>query len=244
MINKNSRPVIEIRDLHKYLPLGGQQLHILKNINLTIHDKEMVAIVGPSGSGKSTLMGLMGGLDSVSSGNITIDESINITQLSERELTNLRNQKIGFVFQYFNLIPTLTALENVMLPMQFSRQRGAAQKRAKRLLDMFHLGDRMNHGVRRLSGGEQQRVAIARALINKPSLLLCDEPTGNLDTASTGVVIDALFNVRDETGTTVIVVTHDPLLAEQMDRQIELVDGEIIRTSEQPLAINNPYTPA
>ncbi len=221
------KPIIEIHNLVKQLPLGGQQLDILKDITLDIYEREMLAIVGPSGSGKSTLMGLIGGLDVATSGKIILDGD-DITQLSERKLTNLRNQKIGFVFQYFNLIPTLTALENVMLPMQFSAKRRGARQRAEELLAMFHLEDRLNYTAKRLSGGEQQRVAIARSLINEPTLLLCDEPTGNLDSASTGIVIEALFNVREKTGTTVVVVTHNPHLAAQMDRQIELIDGEIL----------------
>lgn len=222
-----AKPIIEIRNLVKKLPIGGQHLDILKDITLDIYASELLAIIGPSGSGKSTLMGLIGGLDLVTSGQIILD-GIDITELSERKLTRLRNQKIGFVFQYFNLIPTLTALENVMLPMQFSRQRQGARQRAQELLEMFHLNDRLHHTAKRLSGGEQQRVAIARALVNEPTLLLCDEPTGNLDSASTGIVIETLFNVREKTGTTVVVVTHNPHLAAQMDRRIELVDGEIV----------------
>ena len=221
------QPIIEVHNLVKQLPIGGQQLDILTGITLNIYSGEMLAIIGPSGSGKSTLMGLIGGLDTVTSGQIILD-GLDITNLNERKLTRLRNQKIGFVFQYFNLIPTLTALENVMLPMQFSAKRGGARQRAQELLEMFHLGDRLNYTAKRLSGGEQQRVAIARALVNEPTLLLCDEPTGNLDTASTGLVIDALFNVREKTGTTVVVVTHNPHLAAQMDRKIELVDGELV----------------
>lgn len=221
------REVIRTENLYKRLPIGGHELEILRDINLSIYDGEMVAIVGPSGSGKSTLMGLIGGLDSVSSGKIFVDD-IDITGLSERKLTRLRSEKIGFVFQTFNLIPTLTALENVMLPRQFSPVRSGARERGEALLEMFNLADQMHSTTKRLSGGEQQRVAIARALINEPALLLCDEPSGNLDTASTAIVIDALFQVRNETGTTVIVVTHDPILANQMDRRIELVDGEIV----------------
>lgn len=222
-----AKSIIEIRNLAKQLPIGGQKLDILKDITLDIYASEMLAIIGPSGSGKSTLMGLIGGLDTVTSGQILLD-GLDITHLSERKLTRLRNQKIGFVFQYFNLIPTLTALENVMLPMQFSSQRRGAKQRAQKLLTMLNLGDRLNHTAKRLSGGEQQRVAIARSLVNEPTLLLCDEPTGNLDSASTGLVVEALFDVREKTGTTVVVVTHNPHLAAQMDRQIELVDGEIV----------------
>lgn len=231
MSTQTPPPVIEARHVHKYLPLGGQMLHILKDINLSIQPEEMVAIVGPSGSGKSTLMGLLGGLDEVSEGHIILNGETDLTRLSERQLTTLRSRQIGFVFQYYNLIPSLTALENVMLPRQFARGRNGARDRARDLLAMFNLSHRLDYNARRLSGGEQQRVAIARALINEPSLLLCDEPTGNLDTAATQVLIAALFNVRDSLGTTVVVVTHDPLLANQMDRQIELVDGRIVSVS-------------
>jgi putative ABC transport system ATP-binding protein len=222
-------PVIRTENLCKELPIGGASLQILKDISLDIWHQEMVAIVGPSGSGKSTLMGLIGGLDSPTSGQIYLDGE-DITDLSERAMTRLRNQKIGFVFQYYNLVPTLNAIENVMLPMQFSPQgrRWGYKKRAKELLEMLNLGERMSHTARQLSGGEQQRVAIARALANKPSILLCDEPTGNLDSASTAIVINALFDVRDNTGTTVVVVTHNPMLSGQMDRVIELVDGQIV----------------
>lgn len=234
------QPIIQVQNLYKNLPMGGQSLEILKNINLEIYARETLAIVGPSGSGKSTLMGLIGGLDDATSGDILLD-GINITKLSERKLTTLRNQKIGFVFQYYNLIPTLTALENVMLPMQFSSKRLGAKKRAKQLLEMLNLRERMDYTAKRLSGGEQQRVAIARALVNEPSLLLCDEPTGNLDTASTALVINTLFQVREHTGTTVVIVTHAPHLAAQMDRRVELVDGEIkmiaVRDAVQPQAV-------
>ena len=183
----------------------------------------------PSGSGKSTLMGLIGGLDSPTAGQVIID-NVDITHLGERALTRLRNEKIGFVFQDFNLVPTLNAIENVMLPIQFSKKRrNGAMQRAESLLMMLGLQERFEHDHKQLSGGEQQRVAIARALANEPAILLCDEPTGNLDKASTALVIDALFEIRDNIDTTIVVVTHSPELAALMDRQIELVDGEIIR---------------
>lgn len=224
----HSEAVIRTVRLWKSLPVADYVLDILKDIDLEIQRGEMVAIVGPSGSGKSTLMGLIGGLDSASSGHIYLDGE-DITRVSERKLTRIRNQKIGFVFQYFNLIPTLDALENVMLPMQFSSLRSLGyKKRAQDLLEMLHLEERFHHTARQLSGGEQQRVAIARALANEPSILLCDEPTGNLDVQSSGVVLDALFDVRERTGTTVVVVTHDTDIAARMDRIIELVDGEIV----------------
>ncbi|PJF42571.1 MAG: hypothetical protein CUN55_09880 [Phototrophicales bacterium] len=224
----NNDIVIQTIHLSKSLPIGGIQLEILHDISLEIYRSEMVAIVGPSGSGKSTLMGIIGGLDSATSGQVIID-GIDITTLNERKLTRLRNEKIGFVFQNYNLVPTLDALENVLLPMQFSRKRPNKnqEERAQELLDMLGLGARLHHTYKQLSGGEQQRVAIARALANNPTILLCDEPTGNLDKASATLVIEALFEVREKTDTTVVVVTHSQFLAQMMDRQIEIVDGRI-----------------
>lgn len=225
-----AKAVIQTRRLCKSLPIGGTMLDILKDIDLNVYEREMVAVVGPSGSGKSTLMGLIGGLDSATSGQILID-GVEITHLRERALTRMRNEKIGFVFQYFNLVPTLNALENVMLPIQFSaKRRQNAKKRAAELLSLLHLEDRLEHSAKQLSGGEQQRVAIARALANEPAIVLCDEPTGNLDMASTGLVIDALFDVREKLGTTVVVVTHNQGLAAQLDRIVEIVDGRIVTT--------------
>lgn len=219
--------VIQTIDLCKSLPMGGQQLEILSHISIDIQRAEMVAIVGPSGSGKTTLMGLIGGLDSPTSGQVIID-GVDITNLNERALTRMRNEKIGFVFQDYNLVPTLDALENVMLPMQFSRNRRAgAKQRAKELLTMLGLEKRLHHTYKQLSGGEQQRVVIARALANQPPILLCDEPTGNLDKASTALVIEALFEVREAMGTTIVVVTHSPSLADLLDRTITLVDGKV-----------------
>lgn len=219
--------VIHTDNLSKTMYLGSEPLEILKNISINIQRGEMLAIVGPSGSGKSTLMGLIGGLDSATSGKIVIDGT-DITRMGERALTRMRNEKIGFVFQNYNLVPTLDALENVMLPLQFSRKRhGDNMSRATNLLDMLGLGQRLHHDHKQLSGGEQQRVAIARALANEPAILLCDEPTGNLDKASSAIVIEALFEVREKTGTTVVVVTHSPELAAMMDRQIQIVDGEV-----------------
>ncbi len=222
-------PVIQTIDLCKSLPFGGTQLQILKDISIEIAHGETVAIIGPSGSGKTTLMGLIGGLDVPTSGQVIID-GIDITRRRERALTRLRNEKIGFVFQDYNLVATLNAIENVMLPMQFSRQRRRnPYQRAEELLTMLGLQDRLEHTYRQLSGGEQQRVAIARALANEPAILLCDEPTGNLDKASTALVIEALLAVREQTHTTVVVVTHNPALAGILDRQIELVDGMIVQ---------------
>ena len=224
--------VLRTRDLTKDLPLGGGVVHILRGISLDIYKGERVGIIGPSGSGKSTLLGLMGGLDNATAGTIEID-GIDITRLSEGRLTEVRNEKIGFVFQFFNLVPTLTAIENVSLPIEFARHpKFNARKRAKELLELLGMGDRLNHRPAQLSGGQQQRVAIARALANNPPLLLADEPTGNLDTESGKVVLSTLESVQRETGTTVVVVTHDPTIAAAMERVITLVDGQIVESTE------------
>src|SRR5215510_10272632 len=230
-VNPNGvdRPaVVRTRDLVKDLPLGGGMVHILRGITMDIFKGERVAIIGPSGSGKSTLLGLIGGLDTATKGTIEIDGQ-DITRLSEGKLTEVRNQKIGFVFQFFNLIPTLTALENVALPIEFAKKpQFNPRKRAAELLELLGLGDRMKHRPTQLSGGQQQRVAIARALANNPPLLLADEPTGNLDTEVGKVVLKALEDVQREMGTTVVVVTHDPDIAAAMERVFTLVDGELV----------------
>lgn len=219
--------VVRAVDLTKEFMSGEVQVQALKGISLDIKRGEFVGIIGPSGSGKSTLMGLIGGLDTPTSGTIAIG-GVDISTMKERPLTRIRNEKIGFVFQSFNLIPTLTALENVSLPIQFSQNKQFnATQRAKELLDLFGLGDRMTHRPTQLSGGQQQRVAIARALANNPALLLGDEPTGNLDTKSSDVVMSALREVQSSMNTTVVLVTHDMDIASQVDRLITLVDGLI-----------------
>ncbi|NLE51269.1 MAG: ABC transporter ATP-binding protein [Chloroflexi bacterium] len=230
MTNSNGRrAILRAADLTKDLPLGPVVVHAVRGVNLTIFENEMVAIVGPSGSGKSTLLGLIGGLDTPTTGRIEID-GVDITNMSEGRLSEVRNEKIGFVFQFFNLIPTLTALENVALPIEFAdRPKFDAEKRARELLDLLGLGDRLNHRPMELSGGQQQRVAIARALANNPPLLLADEPTGNLDSQASEVVLEALRDVWRGTGTTVVLVTHDRELAGRMGRVMELVDGRIVR---------------
>ena len=221
------RAVIRVRNLSRELRLGKVRVHALRDVNLEIFAGEMVSIVGPSGSGKSTLLGLIGGLDSPSSGSVAID-GVDISNMNEDQLTTIRNEKIGFIFQFFNLIPTLTARENVALPVQFANKpKYRPERRARELLEQLGLGDRMHHRPAELSGGEQQRVAIARALANDPPLLLADEPTGNLDTASGQVVLESLRDVQREAGTTVVLVTHDPELAEITDRQLTLVDGQL-----------------
>jgi putative ABC transport system ATP-binding protein len=222
------KPVIEATDLRKEFHLGEQTIAAVDGVDLEIQAGEMVSIVGPSGSGKSTLLGLIGGLDSPSSGSIAIDQ-VEISSLNERELTEIRNQKLGFIFQFFNLIPSLSALENVALPIQFSKKTEFdPDQRAQELLERFGLAGRLGHRPGQLSGGEQQRVAIARALANNPPILMADEPTGNLNTDAGQQVIDSLKQVRDDFGTTVVLVTHDSLLAGQADRTLTLVDGQFI----------------
>lgn len=221
------QPVIRAENITRELKLGSHTVHALRGVNMEIFPGEMVGIIGPSGSGKSTLLGIIGGLDSPTDGVIEVD-GIDITRMNENQLTDVRNQKIGFIFQFFNLIPTLTAWENVALPIEFAQtRRHQPNKRAKELLGMLGLGDRLHHRPNELSGGQQQRVAIARALSNDPPILLADEPTGNLDSKSGDAVLSALNAIRDESGATVVLVTHDPELAAQMDRVLSLVDGKI-----------------
>jgi len=228
-MNGNQRIVLRATNLTKDLPLGEVVVHAVRGVDLEVYQNEMVGIVGPSGSGKSTLLGLIGGLDTPTEGRIEID-GVDITNMGEGQLTEVRNEKIGFGFQFFNLIPTLTALENVALPIQFANKpKFEPEKRARQLLELLGLGDRMRHRPMELSGGQQQRVAIARALANNPPLLLADEPTGNLDSESSEMVLQALRDVWRETGTTVILVTHDPELAGKMGRVLHLVDGRIVR---------------
>jgi putative ABC transport system ATP-binding protein len=220
--------VISVRDLVKQYKLGGETVVAVNGVSFGVHGGEIVSIVGPSGSGKSTLLGLIGGLDSPTSGNVTID-GVEISGLNERDLTNIRNEKLGFVFQFFNLIPTLSALENVALPVQFARQRQfKPEKRARELLTHLGLGDRLKHRPQQLSGGEQQRVAIARALANNPPILLTDEPTGNLNSEASELVMETIRQVHRDFGTTVIIVTHNEAMAKGTDRTLTLVDGCLV----------------
>ena len=233
------QPVIHASNITRELKLGAHIVHALRGVNLDIYPNEMVGIIGPSGSGKSTLLGIIGGLDSPTDGSIAID-GVDVTRMSEGQLTDIRNQKIGFVFQFFNLIPTLTALENVALPIEFAQERRHKPfERAKELLDTLGLGGRFHHRPNELSGGQQQRVAIARALANDPPILLADEPTGNLDSHSGETVLEALSTIRDENGTTVVMVTHDQSLAERMDRVLTLVDGIIVPGNGAQQTANN-----
>jgi putative ABC transport system ATP-binding protein len=219
--------VLKATDLVKEFQSGEVSVKALSGVSFEVKRGEFIAIVGPSGSGKSTLLGIIGGLDTPTQGTVSID-GVDITRLNERKLTRIRNEKIGFVFQQFNLIPTLTAQENVALPIQFAaNSKFNPNKRARELLEQLGLGDRLGHRPNQLSGGQQQRVAMARALANGPAILVGDEPTGNLDTESSGMVMDSLKEIQKEMGMTVILVTHDPGVADQAERVITLIDGEI-----------------
>ncbi len=226
--------MIDLHGVSKTVSSGGRPLTILHPLDLSVPDGQSLSIVGPSGSGKSTLLGLMAGLDAPSTGRIVIDGT-DITTLGEDALAKLRGAKIGFVFQFFHLIASLTAYENVLVPMELAgvRQPGA---RAKALLDEVGLADRGHHYPSQLSGGEQQRVALARALANEPRLLLADEPTGNLDSNNGQHVIELLFDVNRKRGTTLVLVTHDRELAAMADAQVRLRDGRVVERREGPAA--------
>ena len=225
--------IIKLKDVWKTYVMGKVSLDVLKGINVDIYRGEFVAILGPSGSGKSTLMNQVGLLDVPSKGKITIDE-VDISTLEESDLAQLRGKKIGFVFQQFNLIPALTALENVILPTIFQNL-GLEErdKRARELLDLVGLADRMAHRPNELSGGQQQRVAIARALVNNPEIILADEPTGNLDTKSGEQVIKLLEELHNKEGKTIILVTHDIEKAKLAERIIYLKDGEVEKVEKR-----------
>jgi len=233
--------MIALQAVSKTVPSGGRPLTILHATDLQVARGESLAIVGPSGSGKSTLLGLIAGLDAPSSGRIVIDGE-DITSLAEDRLARLRGQKIGFVFQFFHLVGSLTALENVLVPMELAGRRDGLA-RARALLDEVGLSDRTHHYPSQLSGGEQQRVAIARALANDPPLLLADEPTGNLDSQNGHHIVDLIFDVNRARGTTLVLVTHDRELAARADHRIALRDGRIVERQAGPSEAPFPTTP-
>jgi putative ABC transport system ATP-binding protein len=225
------RPIVQLKSVWKTYLMGENKVHALQGIDFEVHPGEFVAIQGPSGSGKSTAMNLIGCLDVPTKGEIQLDGH-NISKLSESDLAQIRGRKIGFIFQKFNLIETLTALENVMLPMTFQgipeRERVA---RATKLLTHFGLGDRMDHKPNQLSGGQQQRVAIARALAVDPPMILADEPTGNLDSRTGKEVMLYLRELNEHEGKTIVLVTHDDVLARAADRIAFLKDGTIVKST-------------
>jgi putative ABC transport system ATP-binding protein len=220
--------VLEAKDLTKSFRSGDGTVTAVKGVTMTVADGELVAIVGRSGSGKTTLMNLLGALEQPTSGVIEVDGQ-DITGLSPRELVHYRGRKIGFVFQSYNLVPNLTATENVMLPMEFARVgKGERRSRAVQLLEQVELtGPTQERKPSRLSGGEQQRVAIARALANKPSIILADEPAGNLDNQTSATIVEILRDLSRSEGTTVVLVTHDASIADQADRLLRLDDGQL-----------------
>ena len=218
--------IIECQNITKEVKLNREQkLTILHGVNFKVNQGELVAIVGASGSGKTTMLGIIGGLDVPSSGQVFINGQ-DISHMKEKQLARVRNRTIGFVFQFFNLVPTLTALENVMLPIQFDKKaQFKPEERARELLELVGLSQRLNNRPTQLSGGEQQRVAIARALANQPALLLGDEPTGNLDSQRGREILGLLADLRHRLGLTVCIVTHDPAIAALCDRRVTMQDG-------------------
>ena len=221
------KTVIRVENVQKIYRMGDNIVKAVDGVTLNVMEKEYLVVMGPSGSGKSTLMHLMGCLDKPSIGEIYI-ENVAVSKLNDTELAKIRNKMIGFVFQQFNLLPRLTALENVELPMIYARvPREVRKKRAKKLLKLVGLADRMNHRPTQLSGGQMQRVAIARALANEPQIILADEPTGNLDSKS-GEEILKIFSELHDSGLTIIIVTHDPEITENGDRVIHMRDGRVI----------------
>jgi putative ABC transport system ATP-binding protein len=223
-----SETILNAIKLNRFYKTGGHKLHVLKDVNFTIDKGVTVSIVGPSGSGKSTLLGLAAGLDEPSSGEVVLCGQ-SLKGLNEDKRAALRSLHVGFIFQSFQLLSTLTALENVMVPMELQGKNGKdVEELARQLLDDVGLGERVTHYPAQLSGGEQQRVAIARAFINKPEILFADEPTGNLDTETGGHIEDSLFKMNEQYGTTLILVTHNNELAAKTERVIRLKAGEIV----------------
>ncbi|HEY3739409.1 MAG TPA: ABC transporter ATP-binding protein [Bryobacteraceae bacterium] len=221
------QPVIQVTDLTKSIDTGTHRVDILKGITMDVPGGEFVAIMGASGSGKSTLLGLLAGLDAPTTGRIVLDGQ-DITNLAEDDLARVRGRKIGFVFQSYQLIPTLTAEENVLLPAELSSVNNGGIKRARELLTRVGLGDRLDHYPVQLSGGEQQRVALARAFMVQPPILMADEPTGNLDSENGRQILELLIGLNKQEKTTLVLVTHDRELAAHADRVVMLKDGRVV----------------
>jgi putative ABC transport system ATP-binding protein len=217
--------MIELQDISKIYQLGETEVHALCDVNLHIEAGEWTAIMGPSGSGKSTLMNIIGCLDQPTSGSYRLD-GVEVAKMDDQKLAAVRNRKLGFVFQTFNLLPRTTALDNVELPMVYAGNKNGRRARAVAALERVGLGDRMNHRPNELSGGQQQRVAIARALVNDPAIILADEPTGNLDSKSGAEIMEILHQLHDQ-GLTIVMVTHDAELAHECQRIVHIHDGEI-----------------
>jgi putative ABC transport system ATP-binding protein len=224
LVDRTMSHVIEARDLTKIYVMGEVEVQALRGVSFTIERGEIVAIMGPSGSGKSTLMNTLGCLDRPTSGEYILDGE-SVATLSDDQLADIRNRKVGFVFQSFNLLSRQTAITNVELPLRYSGNQDGRRERAMDALKAVGLEDRMTHRPYELSGGQQQRVAIARAIVNNPAIIMADEPTGNLDSKVGKEIMSLLLSLNKESGTTLIIVTHDPVIAEQTKRIIRLRDG-------------------
>jgi putative ABC transport system ATP-binding protein len=240
----SSRPIITVKDMTKVYQLGEHQVHALRGVSLELYKGEFVAIMGPSGSGKSTMMNMLGALDSPTSGSYILDGT-DASQLSDDDLAEVRNRKIGFVFQSFNLLSRTPALQQVELPLIYAGK-SHRQKLATAALELVGLGDRLDHKPSELSGGQQQRVAIARALVNEPSIILADEPTGNLDSQSGVEIMQVLQTLNRDKAITIILVTHDPWIARHCRRVVTLADGLISgdETIETPLIAGEAERPS
>jgi putative ABC transport system ATP-binding protein len=220
--------IVDVVDLTKTYQMGEVEVHALRGLSMTINQGEVIAIMGPSGSGKSTLMNILGCLDRPSSGTYTLNGE-NVQKMQDDQLADVRNRQVGFIFQSYNLLTRATALTNVMLPLRYRRNNGHEdpKKIAEGLLTRVGLEDRMNHKPYEMSGGQQQRVAIARALVNVPAIVLADEPTGNLDSQSGREIMDLLLSLNEERGVTLIIVTHDPKIADLTQRTVRILDGRV-----------------
>lgn len=244
-ISENGRKaIITIHEMTKVYRMGEHEVHALRGVSLNIQEGEFVSIMGPSGSGKSTMMNMLGALDKPSSGNYLLDGE-DVSQMNDNQLADVRNRKIGFVFQNFNLLPRTSAIQQVELPLVYAGK-GQRYEKAKTALEMVGLGDRLDHKPSELSGGQQQRVAIARALVNEPAIILADEPTGNLDSKSGTEVMQIFQRLNRERGITVIFVTHDPWIARHTRRIVTLADGLVMRDEEvlQPLVAGEAKRPS
>lgn len=228
--SSESVSVLQLSSVKKAYHSGRHDLEVLKGISFSVNTGETISIIGPSGSGKTTLLGICAGLDQPTSGSVSLC-GVDISELGEDERAAIRNESVGFVFQNFQLMPTLTALENVMVPLELRGEKGA-RKRAEQLLGKVGLGDRISHYPIQLSGGEQQRVALARAFVNKPRILFADEPTGNLDSDTSEPIVDLLFDLNKTSGTTLVLVTHDLELAKTTDRLLR-IDHGVLREVEK-----------
>jgi putative ABC transport system ATP-binding protein len=218
--------VIEVRDITKVYKMGEVEVHALRGVSFDIERGEVISIMGPSGSGKSTLMNMLGCLDRPTSGEYYLDGEL-VSSLTDDQLAMIRNKKVGFVFQSFNLLSRVSSLINVALPLRYAGMTSGRRDLARQALESVGLGDRVNHRPTELSGGQQQRVAVARAIINNPSIIMADEPTGNLDSKVGQEIMDLLLALNKERGTTLIIVTHDPAIAAQTERVIRLLDGSL-----------------